>query len=191
MKVSAILLALALGGASFPAFAPRMPVEKPATVWLGYTDGTCSGTYIGRDLVLTASHCSEGGPLQKVSGVPCQQVGEPINDGSDHAIIRVTCKRNRWSTLGGSLYQGEEVHWWGNPGGLSDMFRRGYVMGTEQGWFLIDARVNFGDSGSGIFDRHGHIVSTVSTLFIMGENFRGMGAKPLRFTREQLASVGL
>jgi hypothetical protein len=191
MRLLAILvLCLGLMGAS-DARAPVVPVTGEAAFWIGFTDGTCSATAIGPDLILSASHCFDGGPLVKINGLPAVQVGEVIHDGSDHAIIRVTRKFPRWALIGGGLYQGQEVSFYGNPAGLSHIFRRGYVMGQEGGWFLIDAIVNRGDSGSGIFDKRGRLVSVVSTLYVQGVAFHCMGAKPLVFTREQLASVGL
>jgi len=191
--VKPLLLALVLltgGGAAIPAYAPNRPVEHAATFWIGMEDGSCSGAAIGPNLVISAAHCFEGGPVAKIGGRVCLMVGEPILDGNDHAIFRTTCAFRRWALFGGPLKQGQELHWWGNPLGLTDLYRKGYVMGYEDGWTLVDANVERGDSGSAIFDKHGRIVSVVSTLFVMGE-FSGMGCKPFAYTREQLEELGL
>ena len=190
--VAALTLALALGGAAIPAKAPRLPVEKPATLLLGFSDGSCSGTAVGPSLVLTAAHCMEGGPLQAVNGKPAK-VGAVLDDGNDHVLLVVEgVVFPRYATIDPRpMVQGQHFRIYGNPGGLRDLYREGYVMGFEQGWIVSDLIVFRGDSGSGIFSKHGYVVGVVSTMFAYGENFHGMGAKPLAFTREQYAQVGL
>lgn len=192
MKLAAAFLALALGGVSYPAFGPALPVEKPATLYLAFTDGSCSGTAVGPSLVLTAEHCLMGGPLVSVNGKPAK-IGAKLVDGQDHMLLVVQgVVFRRYATLDQRPFrQGQEVHWWGNPAGLRDQYRIGYVMGFEEGWALISAPVDSGDSGAGIFDRSGRVVGVISTKFATSENFHGMGAQPLAFTKEQLASVGL
>lgn len=192
MKAALLALVLLTGvGVAIPARAPIRSPEHEATTVLGFSDGTCSATAVGADLILTATHCFEGGPLQAVGTQRCTQVGAGVSDGNDHTIIRVSCKQWKWAVMDGHMYVGQQVHWWGYPGGLSDIYRRGYVMGYEQGWTLTDARVFSGDSGSGIFDRRGKLVGVVSTMFSYGETFNGMGSKPLKFSAGQLEGLGL
>lgn len=202
MKAIALTLALALGGASFAAKAPEPLATHEAALLLEFTDGSCSGTAVSAHVVLSAAHCFEGGPLVKINGKPMSVVGEIIHDGSDHVLLVVSSGPaggkgplprpfRKWAKLGGPMYQGQEVHLWGNPGGLTDMFRRGYVMGTDKGWWVTDILIFRGDSGAGIFDKSGRIVGVVSTMFASGENFHGMGAMPMKFSAEQLESVGL
>lgn len=179
--VVALLLLFTLTGA---ASAPVYPVTHAATLRLGFEDGTCSGTAIAQRRVLTAEHCIEGGALVKINGRPAHVTGQPVLDGNDHAILTVDVTFKQWARIGGGMYQAQALHWWGNPAGLDDLFRRGYVSGTTEGWMLIVGMGYKGDSGAALFDQHGLIVGIVSTLWVEG-SFQLLGAKPLAFTVEQ------
>lgn len=188
LRTLAILGLMACMAVSMGASRHSLP-QHEATGRLEFTDGGCSGTYIAADQVLTADHCFEGGALKSISGVPCEQIGERLRDGNDHAIMRVSCKRKAWASVRGAMYAGLDVHLWGNPAGLIDIYRKGYVSGELDGWTLTMIPVNRGDSGSGVFDSSGHVVGVVSTLMTDGV-LSFMGSKPFAFTREQWASVG-
>lgn len=199
MKVIAVLAFLALGGASFSVKAPEFSrVQKPSAVLLEFKDGSCSGTAVGPSLVLTAAHCfEEGSELKAVNG-QAATVSKMIEDGKDHVLVRIAPPKcpacvmfDKWASFGGPMRQGQVIHLWGNPGGMHDIFRVGYVMGFVDGWVISDILIFNGDSGAGIFDKSGRIVGVVSTKWAMGETFHGMGAMPLSFTRQQLNEAGL
>lgn len=188
-----IAYAVLIGGMAFTtANTPVNIGQHEAVLRLEFTDGICSGTAISKDHLLTASHCLVDGPLKSINGQPCEQDGQAIEDGEDHSIIRVTCSFSVWARMGNpNLTQGERLHFWGNPGGLHDIYRAGYVMGFEEGWALVDAVVFGGDSGAGLFNWRGQVVGVVSTRWAYAETFHGMGARPMAFSREQLKEVGL
>lgn len=186
MKFAFLLAALLFAGG---AAAPGPRVTHAATLILGFTDGTCSGTAIAKSVVLTAEHCIVHGPLIKINGKPAEVVGEPVLDGNDHAIIRVNVQFKRWARIGGPMRQAEKVHFWGNPGGLSDQFRRGYITGFQDDWVLFDCMGWKGDSGAALFNEAGLIVGVVSVLHVQ-DSFQLMGAKQFRFTAEQWRAAG-
>jgi S1-C subfamily serine protease len=86
---------------------------------------------------------------------------------------------------------------WGNPGGLTDQFRTGYVAGQTESYGKTAMTVQipgfFGDSGSGLFNTDGEVVGVTSVLLpveYQGVVFYLMGYFPIVFTKEQLDEVG-
>jgi len=210
MRFAALLLAFALvpGSLSAPATAAtarkpttvqvanKPPVTEAATLRLTFDgNGICSGTAVARNTILTASHCFDEPFLRlSVNGIPVN-MKKVLHDGADHALIVTDMAFPRVATLGKNLPSvGDEVHFWGNPGPLSNMYRRGYTSGRrEDGAIVFDVNTYFGDSGAGVFNRKtGKLVAVVS--FVTGDlnkGFRLMGAWPLKFSNEQLGEAGL
>jgi len=153
--------------------------------------GICSATAVGVRLLLTASHCfgDSGDPTtMMVDGKPAGILAIE-RDGQDHALVRVSIRFGYVAKVGNTPIQGASVYFYGNPGGLPDIFRRGYIAGKyPDGGYTIDCSVYFGDSGAGLFGATGELVGVVSG-FVTNGDFRLGYAKPLAFTAEQWARV--
>lgn len=69
------------------------------TVALRMDDGTCSGTAVGRHLVLTASHCIEGQKHLAIDGKSVV-IEKVLNDGKDHSLVVVDKTFDSWAFVG-------------------------------------------------------------------------------------------
>lgn len=155
--------------------------------------GHCSGTAVGRNIVLSAEHCwANGNRLVAINGQEAHAL-KIVRDGKDHVLVRVTTKFTRWSQMGPEPEQGDRVRWIGNPSSLRGQFREGYITGTYEGEFLIDARVFGGDSGSGIYNDRGQLVGVVSGMRRWstreGFDMQLMVSHPLAFSAEDWRAI--
>jgi V8-like Glu-specific endopeptidase len=162
--MKSILLALVLTGCGCTSL-PTHDDLRATTLRLEFSQGTlCSGTAIAPDVILTAEHCLDG-TLTTVDGFPVRVVGLGKSKARDMATIRVAGVRfESWSRIGRSAKQGDRVRWWGNPLGLPDMYREGYVSRVGNGQLIVDATICKGDSGAGVFNDAGRLVGVVSAM---------------------------
>lgn len=178
--------------------------------------GTCSGVAIAPHIISTAKHClysettgllayhklSVNGDLVVVLSV--------IPDITDHVLIVVDKTFPNYVKVSSkTLAVNDDIHFWGNPNNLYDMYRRGYVSNHEKCQTTFDSNGFFGDSGSGVFNSDGEIVATISALFASNSliprgspldlhappptvvELKFMTAFPYSFTESQLESIGL
>lgn len=186
-----VLSVLVAGCAQVQSAHPRSePVNvKTTTLRLDFeNDGFCSGTAVGKQVVLTASHCLKRGALLTVNGKPVKVTARE-DDGKDHSLLWVNVTFTHVAKMGGTLQQGDSIEYWGNPMGITDQYRRGYVTGfiPENDAILFDSNGWFGDSGAGIF-KDGKVVTTITGMF-SSEIFYIMRAYPLSFSKEQLSKI--
>jgi hypothetical protein len=156
------LILLIAGAVAMAGFAPA-PVEeraKRSTVHLGLTDGNCSGTSIGPKLILSATHCFTTGHLLTVNGQPVN-VESFRDDGADHRILVLDTDFPPHARMGQTPKQGDEVFMYGNPAGMHDLLRRGYVSGQSDRGYLLDLMVGGGDSGAAVFNERGEVIGMI------------------------------
>lgn len=69
------------------------------TVALQMDEGTCSGTAVGKHLLLTATHCLEGEKHLAIDGKPVT-IKRVLNDGKDHSLVVVDRTFDYWAFVG-------------------------------------------------------------------------------------------
>lgn len=163
--LSRVLLtaALALGIANhIPKPDPEARVKQAVALLTFTGGGSCSGTFIGPGLLLTASHCfREGSWLLTVNHQPVN-VESIRHDGADHALVVVDYANPTWVGTSPIRAQGQPVFMYGNPANRADLFRRGYISGWDGEQIYLDMMIGHGDSGAGVFDDQGRLIGVVT-----------------------------
>jgi hypothetical protein len=90
--------------------------------------GICSATAVGPHTLLSAGHCFTDKHSILIDGKPAA-VLNVIPDGADHVLVIVTATFTDIATRGQMPGVGGNVEYWGNPDGLHDIYRRGYIVG--------------------------------------------------------------
>lgn len=158
-----LLLALCAGEAS--ALTRTEANSKSVTLVLEFPNGECSGTAIGRNVILTAAHCvADEPPVVTVNGTPTN-ITRIQRDGGDQARLNVELTFGKWAAIGNDPKQGDPVFIFGNPARGRDMLRRGYVAGHQNDRIIADLEIGHGDSGAGVFNERGQVVGIVSGYF--------------------------
>ena len=198
---------------SVPEAAVRWAAAHRAMHWIvteTLKDGAgCTATAIAPHALLTAEHCdlkdAPGAKLfidrdvPKYAEATQYRITGKIYDGSDHMILLVSGPsfNDTIKYAPQDPEQSENVLWWGNPGGIHDQLREGYVMGQMpepapsqkelQRLWLVAAPAIPGDSGSAVIDAtDGHLVGVVTYSINDGEF---MGMFELHFTAGQIATA--
>jgi len=116
------------------------PVEKihKVAVHLTMDNGSCSGTVVGKNTVLTATHCLADAHSLAIDGIPVV-VYKAYDDKHDHVLLvnslsfRVTSLSFRDAALRGpEAKQGDSVYVIVKPGELFDIYRQGNVTGHKK-----------------------------------------------------------
>lgn len=155
-----VLLLAGCGGCS--TFANTESIASLA-LRLQYENGLCSGTPIGRDLILSAAHCNAGGRLVAVNGTPVRMIG--YGERADTATYRIAgLTFKRWGRMGRTPKIGDRVRFIGNPQGVPNVYREGYVAQVTDDLIVVDTIVCKGDSGSALWDDAGRIVGIVNAM---------------------------
>lgn len=149
------------------ATVPEPFDPKAATVRLEFSDGVCSGTATGPNEITTASHCLSA-RLVSINGERATLL-HSRKVGSDITLIYVDRRNERWSAWRESEpVQGEPIRYYGNPLGMADIVRHGYMAGQRGPVWLADVEIAPGDSGAAVFDSQGRIIGVVSAYGVSG-----------------------
>lgn len=157
---------------------------QSTTLFLQFENGLCSGTAVGPDVILTASHCLRNDRLVAIDGKEAYAL-KIEHDGRDHALVRVTTTFKVWARMGQPMQVADRIRWIGAPGGNRNMYREGYVSRVTDEAILIDAQLWKGDSGAGLFNQKGELVGVISAMVGLGTTFMMLAAEPLAFTEKQ------
>lgn len=161
MKAAILALAILLTGCE--------DVEvrvKSATVQIEAEQaGGCSGTFIGPSILLSASHCFPVESGMVMIGHTPANIVSMRKDAGDTVIVVLDYQHPAWAKLGKRPKQGDRLFYYGNPEGLSDLLRRGYVVGENERGILLDMAIGGGDSGAGLFNERGEVVGVVSGVY--------------------------
>jgi V8-like Glu-specific endopeptidase len=194
--LSSILILILLSAAN---------AKAQTTARLDFPDGTCSGTIVAPNTILSAGHCFQGtenewgipepAPTEmKVDGYKVKILATVFDD-NDHALVKVDFTFHDHAKLSKPATVGTRIHYWGNPAGLNNIYRSGYVTSYHNSAMMMDVNGFFGDSGSGIFNDAGEVVGVMGFLSVHphdGLKFTLMGAAtPLEFTPLQYDMMGV
>lgn len=199
MKQIALALLLGLSACAVSTGGP--PALKQAQVSyieLVQMDGEfiCGATKVAEHTVMTAAHCTTN-LMFLVDGQLPQTI---LLDGHDHALIVVEKPlKGKAAKMSHRLPEiGNKLYLLGKPLGVGPLYREGAFMGTAvqpEGnitWWMTTLLVIGGDSGSGVYDAKGRLVTTVS-IGLSGNQFGGgigfMGFQPYKFTVDQWKEV--
>lgn len=151
-----------------------------------YGQSICSGVYVSPNLFLTAEHCFDGEvPSKVVIAGEHRKVLAISFDKTDHALLLVDKPSKYYSPV--SKYKprpSDKIFYVGNPAGIDQLYRQGYVVGISDGDILLDVRGWKGDSGAGIFNSSGYLIGTMNYYLSPpepGNLFYLMGAQPWTF----------
>jgi V8-like Glu-specific endopeptidase len=182
---------------------------SPATARLTIDDSTCSGTVVAPTVILSAAHCfkepeDEFGSIMLLPPKPLPTtmlvdgykvyIQAIVFDGNDHALVKVSFFFKDYALLAKMPGVGAHVYYWGNPDGIRNVYREGYVTSYDHSEMVMDVNGFFGDSGAGIFDESGKLIGVMSYINVhrhQGTSFRLMGAYPLEFTPLQYSMMGV
>jgi hypothetical protein len=168
---------------------------------VNFSFGQCSGTAVAEHAVMTATHCvdSTNIPIVIIDNNIRAFIDGRVDDGNDHTVILlrgITFKDYTQITIT-DLDIGQRIFFGGAAADYGSLlFREGristfYTVDKMRG-YLIQTITIGGDSGSGIFDDRGRLVSAVSLTDIRSDGTQSicfMGAFKLQFTPQQLRQI--
>lgn len=189
----------------------QMSLEQKASHMISYLneDGRetalCTGTAIGRHLLLTASHCNDGARKDVSSAIKLDysdhhyHILNMIDDDRDHQIYRIDGPAfvNIVPFIIATPMAGDSVHFYGfGEGVYPSSLRSGRVRANEDPsdinfqtkFFLYDLLAYHGDSGSAIYNQDNQIVGLVS-YGIVWYGHEKTGSYAIGFTQKQIDSL--
>lgn len=159
-----------------------------------FSSSVCSATAIGPHALLTAAHCVLASPQLLVDKDTFVTIQAQLVDDRDHIVLLIDGPAMTYVDVKVRPFvAGDEVHIFGNPGGFTDLYRRGVVSGSKEMGTPIGDAVTvvyldlndfFGDSGAAVFNADGQVMGVVSTLHV-DQSFKLTGIVPLSFTADQ------
>jgi V8-like Glu-specific endopeptidase len=186
----ALIIGIALAFLTTPTYSKTIASEK-STFTLEFSEHFCSGTAVSANVILSAAHCflTDEAITFKIDGREAK-VTKIIRDGKDHVLVMVNIQfANKAKITNTAMIVGERIYYFGNPG-IKDIYREGYVAGSEDGAMILDVNSWQGDSGAGVFNDKGEIVGVINAL-AKNDIFKLTFCYPLQFTQEQYKSFGV
>lgn len=180
--------------------------------------GVCSGHAVDTHMFITASHCLLTSDTRLVALTPFGrepaqvEILHMVASDTDQVFVLTDYTFEDYAPLvrmDPTLpYQGEKVHYWGNPLGLADQYREGYITGHCDlsycfpglgGLMAEDTKVALmsvmgqrGDSGAALLNEHGAIVGIVSLIQDrLPPPFIPLAVIEFSFTDEDLAMLAI
>lgn len=146
-----------------------MPIVVPVMGQVGTGYEACSSARVDVHAILTARHCfTNKMPTVGTVFFYGQDVATILAvavDDNDHVAIRINKTFTSWATFSTDpIRQSERVSMLGNPAGMQNLFRTGYVTSFNNGWTMMDMNIACGDSGSGVFNSKGELIGTIETV---------------------------
>jgi hypothetical protein len=134
----------------------------------------CSATAIAPHSLITASHCELPTDALYLEGINAVvAITSRIRDDNDHTIYIVDTTFKNYTTIKDEEpTQGKSIFYFGNPGKLHDIFRKGTTVGTiaqsdnEPKQILYDFNIWYGDSGAGIFNESGQLIGILTGMVV-------------------------
>ena len=145
-----------------------------------HREALCSGVIIGPNEILTAGHCVETPYkviniwVRDIDGRSQPALVEKVAPGIDLALLEIVIPEKHWARISNHLEVGDAVEAVGMPMGLEWTSTFGHVSALhrmfanrgENGdlgeYTQFDAPINGGNSGGGLWDRHGRLVGIVT-----------------------------
>jgi Trypsin len=206
-KLTSLLLTLTLlVGSSFArTWSDLENLQRRAEHWIIMKNveraAGCTATAVSPDTLLTAHHCDlDGAKIYIDNSLAGHDIVQKIYDDHDSMLLvlagepfKVYVPIVHAADYRGPV-QGERVYFWGNPHGVRNQYRSGYMTGAtidedfKAILFICATPVQSGDSGSSIYGSDGRLLGVV-TYGIFNGQF--MGFFPIHFSEAQLQQVGI
>lgn len=169
--VLAILVMVSIGSSWLTATVIAQTPEVRAfnrTVYITSGMGSCSGVILQTNLVMTAAHCILDQKTIRVDNREAKVFRK--DDDNDLALLLVeTIIMER--IIVSDLKAGDDIFSWGYPfSSPNRVFTKGYVTVIQLGSSFSTNTAVPGSSGSGLFNKSGHLVGIV-TGHMPGTNF--------------------
>lgn len=179
-----------------------------------HAERVCSATVISDHVFLSATHCFIDETNNKFivtkiwANDKLMDYGDNFQtsvsfDDSDHILIHVNSPFLISAKLGTYPDVGDNIHYWGNPANITNMYRYGYVAYSTPTFTALDINGFMGDSGAGLFNENGELVGMIANMYPIYEtavdtngnarelSIKFMGIKHFTFTSENLNKVEL